>query len=225
MKNLLKNSNFSTGRVSLPQCDNRPQRDNRNALHVTRTPLRTYALAFFLLLFLLPFGARAQYTINWSGTVTLNSGQIIESNYFILLQGNTIVNVPSGTATVHAQITGNYTLTKIGDGTLVFTSPQNHYTGPTTINKGTLQIGDGTYGQVWWDITVNNEAMLYLSYSGTCSKVISGSGMVVKTGSGKLTLTGANTYTGLTYIHDGTHSCSEDCNCLIISLYSSIIVF
>ncbi|MDA5546136.1 autotransporter-associated beta strand repeat-containing protein, partial [Yersinia rochesterensis] len=75
----------------------------------------------------------------------------------------------------------------------------------TTISAGTLQIGNGgTTGSVAGNI-INNSALLFnrsdaLTYGG----VVSGSGSVVQTGNGPLTLTGDNTFTGDTIISAGT---------------------
>ncbi len=79
------------------------------------------------------------------------------------------------------------------------------FTGGTTIQTGTLQIGNGgTSGSLAGDI-VNNAALAFnrsdsMSYSGP----ISGSGALTKLGGGSLVLTGANSFTGGTTITDGT---------------------
>ncbi|EDW0318565.1 AIDA autotransporter, partial [Salmonella enterica subsp. enterica serovar Havana] len=51
---------------------------------------------------------------------------------------------------------------------------------------------------------VTDNATLALNTGGTFDNAISGSGNVVKSGDGTLTLSGSNTYTGGTLISDGT---------------------
>lgn len=91
-------------------------------------------------------------------------------------------------------------------GTTILTA-DNTYTAPTTISSGaTLQLGNGgTTGGVTSNVT-NNGTLIFnrsanfgLGYAG----VISGSGQVIKNGSGTITLTGANTYGGGTTINSG----------------------
>ncbi|EQC0636205.1 autotransporter-associated beta strand repeat-containing protein [Salmonella enterica] len=91
-------------------------------------------------------------------------------------------------------------LIKQGAGTLILNA-ENTYTGGTTISGGTLvatnvdALGSG-------DVT--NDAVLELNTGGTFDNTISGSGRVVKSGDGALTLSGANSYSGGTLISDGT---------------------
>ena len=98
-------------------------------------------------------------------------------------------------------------LEKTGSGKVILTGT-NTYTGITTITSGILQLGDGTNNK---DSTidgasiVNNSNLTYnrfgtISYSG----IISGAGSVTKSGVGTQILAGANTYTGLTRVSEGT---------------------
>jgi fibronectin-binding autotransporter adhesin len=80
--------------------------------------------------------------------------------------------------------------------------------GAGTINLnsgGTLQIGVGTTGGVLaTDLTNNGTLVFNRSDDSTYSGIISGTGAVTKQGGGTLTLTGPNTYSGLTTISGGT---------------------
>jgi fibronectin-binding autotransporter adhesin len=84
----------------------------------------------------------------------------------------------------------------------------NTYTGPTTITSGSLMIGQGNPGEpgsIVSSVVNNNAALIFnrvedLTYAGA----ISGSGMVEKQGTGKLTLTGTHSYTGATTVSAGT---------------------
>jgi len=65
------------------------------------------------------------------------------------LRSNTVVGVDADTLTVTGfyESGGSFGLTKVGTGTLVLTA-NNAYTGGTTINRGTLQIGNGGGGSL-----------------------------------------------------------------------------
>ena len=98
-------------------------------------------------------------------------------------------------------------LTKLGANTLTLTGSNTNYSGPTAINGGTLQLGDGTAGH---DVSlsgnvVDNAVLVYnLQGSQTYSGAISGSGSLTKTGIGTLTLGNNNAYSGPTVITGGT---------------------
>ena len=108
---------------------------------------------------------------------------------------------------VSGVVSGAYGLTKAGTGLLLLTG-SNAYTGDTTINGGTLQLGDGTSGHdgsVSSNNIYNYGSLLYnLVGPQTYSGVISGSGGLTKTGAGTLILTNANTFSGPTTITGGT---------------------
>ncbi len=103
-------------------------------------------------------------------------------------------------------ISGTGALVKDGAGTLTLTNA-NTYSGATTINAGTLQIGSGgTTGSITGAGGVTNNASLAYNRSDniTVGYAISGTGSVVKDGAGTLTLSGANTYSGGTTLNSGT---------------------
>ncbi|EHV6759882.1 fibronectin-binding autotransporter adhesin ShdA [Salmonella enterica] len=96
-------------------------------------------------------------------------------------------------------LSGSGSLVKTGTGELTL-SGDNSYSGGTTITDGTLtadhadSLGTGA---------VANSGVLQVG-EGELENTLSGSGSLVKTGSGELTLSGDNDYSGGTIISDGT---------------------
>ncbi len=119
----------------------------------------------------------------------------------------------SPTATFNGVVRGYAGITLAGGGTLILNAA-NTYTGPTTINAGTLQLGNGgTTGALSTAsaISVASGATFEINRSDAVTQgthfsgaPITGAGGVSKTGAGTLTLTAANTYTGSTSVSAGT---------------------
>ncbi len=155
------------------------------------------------------------------GAVTLTSGSI--SGATGTLTGSSYA-LRAGT--VSAILGGSASLTKSTSGTVIL-SGSNTYTGPTLVDAGTLQIGDGISGLIGsgsvsvapgavlafnmgssipGNIT-NNGSVLGAQSAGVTtilSGVISGEGGFSQTGPGTTILSGSNTYTGLTTVGAGT---------------------
>ncbi|MBB3342160.1 autotransporter-associated beta strand repeat-containing protein [Luteimonas sp. RC10] len=111
---------------------------------------------------------------------------------------------PTNTFTISQAVTGTGSVAKRGPGTLVYTG-NNTYAAGTTIETGTLQLGNGgTTGSVVGNIVNNASLVVERSNAITLGGVISGSGTLTQTGTGTTTLTGANSYTGATEILAGT---------------------
>ena len=145
-----------------------------------------------------------------------NAPSVISANLTDRETGPGIMfNVARGSRAVDLSITGNILnpgntqgITINGNGITVLTGV-NTYAGPTNLNGGTLQLGDGTSGH---DGSINatsgvtdNAALVYnLNGNQTVSYAIGGSGSLTKTGPGKLTLIGGNSYAGGTNVNAGT---------------------
>lgn len=128
-------------------------------------------------------------------------------NGTITVDGNATIRNPvrKNTMTIAGVITGSGNVTVSGDGGVVIFSNNNTYTGTTTVTLCTLQIGDGgTTGSILTNVTNNHVLRFNRSNAYTYGRVISGPGTVIKTGTGTLTLSGANIYTGPTTVSSGT---------------------
>jgi autotransporter-associated beta strand protein len=148
---------------------------------------------------------------SYAGGTTISAGtlQIGNGGTAGAISGNVADNAMlafnrSDTLVLSGAISGSGSVAQSGTGTTILTGA-NSYTGGTTISAGTLQIGSGgTVGAIAGNVT-NNAALIFnrsdaVSFGG----VISGTGMVTQAGSGTLTLSAANTYTGATSVNAGT---------------------
>jgi fibronectin-binding autotransporter adhesin len=163
------------------------------------------------------------HTLNSSGAsapgLAINSGAVASLtandaaigggwSSLILGNGEGIVTVGSRNLIIDTpvDVTSGGGLTKAGAGTLTLTAA-NLYTGVTRINGGTLQVGNGgTTGSIASTSSVVNDGALVFNRSNELGAdfAISGAGTLTKLGAGVLTLTGTNTYSGLTSVNAGT---------------------
>ena len=113
--------------------------------------------------------------------------------------------VDSGSAMESGAISGAGSLVKTGEGTLVLTGA-NSYSGGTTIEAGILAVGDGERNGSLGSGPVVNNGVLSFNASGSVSlnSVVSGTGALVKEGSGVLAVQKRQTYTGGTTVNAGT---------------------
>lgn len=125
--------------------------------------------------------------------------------------GVTTFNVQNGTLLVSAPLSEDITdgevsgLNQTGAGTMVLTAT-NTFTGNATVSGGTLQLGDGVAknGTVMANI-VNNSTVVFANPAAQLfNGMVSGSGNLVKTGPGALTIAASQTYSGPTLIAGGT---------------------
>ncbi|MCR3158276.1 fibronectin-binding autotransporter adhesin ShdA [Salmonella enterica subsp. enterica serovar Mbandaka] len=137
---------------------------------------------------------------SYSGTTTITGGTLTADNADSLGTG-TIANsgvLQVGEGELKNTLSGSGSLVKIGTGELTL-SGDNTYSGGTTIDDGVLiadnadSLGTGA---------IANNGVLQVG-EGELKNTLSGTGSLVKIGTGELTLSGDNTYSGGTTIDDG----------------------
>ena len=134
---------------------------------------------------------------NGGTTGTLGTGAVVDNGQLGFNRSDTI--------TVANAISGSGTLVQAGTGTTILTG-NNTYAGTTTIQYGTLQVGNGgTTGSLGAGAVTNDSALVFnRSDDITVANAIGGIGALTQAGSGTLTLTANNTYAGGTLISAGT---------------------
>ena len=122
---------------------------------------------------------------------------------------DSVDNTTARTITLTGILSGTtFALNKSGAGTLILTAA-NTFTGATTINAGTLQLGDnGTTGVIAPTSAITNNGNLTINRTntalqGTAFGTITGTGSLTQAGTGTTTLNAANTYTGNTILNAG----------------------
>lgn len=170
------------------------------------------------------------------GTLGLASAEAIgnltgAAGSFVALGSNTLTTGDASSTIFAGVMSGTGGLTKQGAGTFTL-SGANTYTGPTTINAGTLAASGGNAiantsnvgiasaatldlltsetigsltGAALSSVTMGANSLTINAVSGTSTfaGVISGSGNLTKTGAGTEVLSGTNTYTGTTFVNGG----------------------
>lgn len=131
--------------------------------------------------------------------VTVNSNGDLIVTTDVVLNDDLLVNTVTPSDSV-LRVTGNISgsggITKTGGGALILDGT-NTYSGPTVVQAGRLQANSASLPG---DVTNNALLVFTQTVDGTYAGVISGSGNVIKTGNGTLTLGGANSYTGNTTV-------------------------
>ncbi len=146
-------------------------------------------------------------------TLTLGVGGIDMSNSTNWLAFGSKVNIGANQewnianqkrVTCNSPLIGSYSITKTGEGVLRLGSDNNTFSGELTISEGILQIGkNDAGGSLPVDVTNNGTVLFTKTVDYEYSGIISGSGTVEQADTGKITLSGNNTYSGLTTITTG----------------------
>ncbi|MBX9786203.1 MAG: autotransporter-associated beta strand repeat-containing protein, partial [Alphaproteobacteria bacterium] len=148
----------------------------------------------------------------YGGITTINAGTLTFTGDTTNLTGGmsnatAVVFDQAADSTFAGNISGAGTLTKSGAGNLTLISGGNTYTGGTTITGGTLT---GNTTSLTGNIVDDAALVFDQAAAGTFAGDISGTGSFTKLGIGNLTLSGANTYGGLTTISGGTLTFTGD---------------
>jgi autotransporter-associated beta strand protein len=159
-------------------------------------------------------------TTNWLNSGTLD---VFSDGNFVSFDDTGSVNPPVNLTTtlqpaaVLVNAAANYTfsgsgkisgagaLTKTNSGALTILTA-NDYSGVTIISQGVLQLGNGAAsGSIGTNVIQDSGSLVFnLPGSNNFANVISGAGNLVQAGSGTLTLTASNSYSGGTTISNGT---------------------
>ena len=171
-------------------------------------------------------------TNSYTGGTTVSSG-VLQGNTTSLqgaiVNNASVVFDQAGGGTYAGSMSGSGSLTKQNAGTLTL-SATNTYTGGTTVSAGTLRLGsaaalptEGALTVNGGTVDLNGNSLTVGALSGiggtlalgagsltvndatstSLAAVITGTGGLIKQGSGTLALTGTNSYTGPTSVLDG----------------------
>ncbi|MEJ8811679.1 autotransporter outer membrane beta-barrel domain-containing protein [Variovorax ureilyticus] len=165
--------------------------------------------------------------IDGAATATIRAGSTNQSaSSALVLGGAGTFDTNGNDMTWAGAISGGAGLTKAGSGALTL-SGNNTYTGGTALKQGRLNVGSNTAlgtGELAMDdgttlgfaadgLTIGNAIRLTGTqdpvidtgaFNATAAGAITGAGFLTKQGTGTLTLTAANNYTGATNVAAGT---------------------
>ncbi len=175
---------------------------------------------------------------NTVANLTMNGGTLLFTNFTaneavgtFVLNGGTVTNASGNAIDIRLGTGGNFDVRTgsvymvLGSGSgqrlikstpgVVILAADNTYSGGTLINDGILQLGDGGAAGLSGSVSaaITNNAKLVFNRSGALvniSGTISGTGSIVKMGSGYVGLTdSANSYSGSTTISNGVINISS----------------
>ncbi|MBL9090307.1 MAG: autotransporter domain-containing protein [Planctomycetaceae bacterium] len=154
-------------------------------------------------------GTTTQSTAFGGGTINVNSGTLNGTTNS--LTGNIVVNnlgtghlrfTQTGTGVVNANITGAGDVTIAGTGTVIYAAAQAYTGGTTVTNTATLLGATSTLSGTINTATATANVQFAQDFDGTYSGSLTGSGNLIKTGAGNVTL-GNTSYGGTTTISAG----------------------
>ena len=159
------------------------------------------------------FTGSGTVTINGLGELDIGGGSLAGTFSAANIVNDHLIDFDFTNAmTLAAQISGTGMIEKLGSGTLILAG-NNSYSGGTTISAGTLQLGNGgTTGSILLNVIDNGTLAFDRSDSVTFTGLISGTGAVTQNGTGTVTLTAANAYSGGTNFNAGILAVASDAN-------------
>ncbi|PWK28775.1 autotransporter-associated beta strand repeat-containing protein, partial [Pseudomonas sp. OV226] len=138
-----------------------------------------------------------------AGTLQIGNGGAAGGITGDILNNSNLTFKRSDVYTYAGAITGSGTIRQSGTGTTVLTGYSTN-AGDTTIDSGTLQLGDGgKTGSITGNILNNGTLAFNRSDTVTLDNAISGTGGLLLKGSGDIILTTNNSYTGATTVSTG----------------------
>lgn len=158
-------------------------------------------------------GTPATLTINTGATMTyagantvkLNLNNSSSSNAILTINGTGLFTTGAGFEnTLNSTATGNSRVTLTGGGTVKLSANVSNLTTQTQL---TLGSGGGVIDNNSFNTTLSG---IVTAGYGTLAPGVSGTGGLTSRGSGTLTLSGANTYTGITTVTSGTVTVEND---------------
>ncbi len=161
--------------------------------------------------------ALAQTNLNLSGNGVLElagftqnfqqlSGDVTSKVQSAAANSKLVVGAGNANSTFDGAIlsTGNLSLEKIGTGSLTLNNAGNTFTGGVTVTDGDLIATTSSLKSQLVALTAVTSTLTFnQDTDGTFADVISGSGSLVKSGSGTVTLDAVNTYLGDTFVDGG----------------------
>ncbi len=152
------------------------------------------------------------------GTLKFDTSTTLPQDINVKPAGGT-VDINGKTGVLSGNLTdsggsGGLTVTNTGTGGSLRLTGTNTYSGGTVIDNGAqLIVGDGgTHGSITGDVVDNGILSFARSDDTSFGGAISGTGSVRQEGSGTLTLSGNNSYTGGTTVNGGTVRVASDAN-------------
>ncbi len=138
----------------------------------------------------------------YTGGTTVSGGTLVgttDSLQGSILNNSAVTFNQNTDGTYAGTMSGTGQLFKLGTGNLTLTG-SNNYSGGTIVENGTLT---GNTTSLQGDIENDATVVFNQISGGTYAGQMTGSGALIKTGAGELTLTGANSYGGGTTVSAG----------------------